>query len=66
MCVTLNRIIAISAKRVFYYEQRIITICGHFKGQHPGLSDEADTEVQKAAVHCVASGGWLQEGANSH
>ena len=38
----------------------------HAKGQHPGLSDEADTEVQKAAVHCVASGGWLQEGANSH
>ena len=25
------------------------------KGQHPGLSDEADTEVQKAAVHWVAN-----------
>ena len=25
------------------------------KGQHPGLSDEADAEVQKAAVHWVAT-----------
>ena len=27
---------------------------GLTKGQHPGLSDEAKTEVQKAAVHWVA------------
>ena len=36
------------------------------KGQHPRLSDEANTEVQKAAVHWVATWGWLQEGVNSH
>ncbi|CAB1459569.1 unnamed protein product [Pleuronectes platessa] len=41
-------------------------ICVRTKGRHPELSDEANTKVQEAAVHWLATGGWLQEGVNSH